>query len=299
MSAQPRPLDSTAIIIMLMLCLTWGIQQVALKLTAPYLSTAWQLGWRSAIAAVLVAGLIKWKKQALWQTQLAKPGLLIGVFFALEFVCIAESLRFTNAAHLSVFLYTAPIFTVLGLQIMTPQERLRKTQWLGIFLAFAGIVAAFAGGLGQAQSEAGQIYIGDGLALLAALLWAATTVTIRATALASAEPAQTLFYQLSGAALLLLAVVVGRGEALIAPLSAWNGISISSMLFQTIGIAFISYLTWFWLLRRYLATRLSVFSFLTPLFGVSASVLILHENLHAGFILGAILVLTGIIIVNK
>lgn len=299
MSAQPRPLDSTAILIMLMLCLTWGVQQVALKLTAPYLSTAWQLGWRSALAAILVAGLIKWKKQAIWQADLAKPGLLIGACFALEFVCIAESLRFTNAAHLSVFLYTAPIFTVLGLQVLTPQERLKKSQWLGIFLAFAGIVAAFAGGLGHNPSNQQQIWLGDGLALLAALLWAATTVTIRASALASAEPAQTLFYQLSGAAVLLLALVVWRGEALIAPLSAWNSLSISSMLFQTLGIAFISYLSWFWLLRRYLAARLSVFSFLTPLFGVSASVLILHENLHAGFILGAILVLTGIIIVNK
>lgn len=299
MHDQHRPLDSTAISIMFMLCLVWGVQQVALKLTAPYFSTAWQLGWRSAIAALLVAVLIKWKKLPIWQPKLVKPGLLIGLFFALEFVFIAESLRFTNAAHLSVFLYTAPIFTVLGLHTLSPHERLRKSQWLGIFLALSGIIAAFAGGLQEPLKNQSQIWLGDGLALLAALLWAATTLTIRASNLAQAEPAQTLFYQLAGAAVLLLALAFWRGETLLPTASAWNFLSLGSMLFQTIGIAFISYLAWFWLLRRYLATRLAVFSFLTPLFGVSASVLILHENLHAGFILGALLVFAGIIVVNK
>ena len=299
MSDQHRPLDSTAVTIMLMLCLAWGLQQVALKLSAPYFSTAWQLGWRSAIAAFLVFCLMKWRKQTIWQAQLAKPGLLIGTFFALEFVCIAESLRFTNAAHLSVFLYMAPVFTVLGLHALNPQERLKKSQWLGILLAFSGIIAAFAGGLNQTGHQQSQMWLGDLLALVAALLWAATTITIRASRLAQAEPAQTLFYQLAGAGLILLALVVWRGEALLPATSAWNWLSVASMLFQTLGIAFISYLAWFWLLRRYLASRLAVFSFLTPLFGVSASVLILHENLHAGFILGALLVFAGIVVVNK
>jgi drug/metabolite transporter (DMT)-like permease len=63
-------------------------------------------------------------------------------------------------------------------------------------------------------------------------------------------------------------------------------------------VALSSYLAWFWLLRRYLASRLSILSFMTPLFGVSFGVLILDEPLDAGFVLGALLVLTGITLVS-
>jgi drug/metabolite transporter (DMT)-like permease len=63
-------------------------------------------------------------------------------------------------------------------------------------------------------------------------------------------------------------------------------------------VAFASYLAWFWLLTRYLAGRLSVFSFLAPLFGVSFGVLLLDEPLTVRFVAAALLVGTGIALVN-
>jgi drug/metabolite transporter (DMT)-like permease len=63
-------------------------------------------------------------------------------------------------------------------------------------------------------------------------------------------------------------------------------------------VAFASYLTWFWLLTRYLAGRLAVFSFLSPMFGVTFGVLILGERLSSGFVVAAILVAAGIALVN-
>jgi drug/metabolite transporter (DMT)-like permease len=52
------------------------------------------------------------------------------------------------------------------------------------------------------------------------------------------------------------------------------------------------------LVRRYLATRLSVFSFLTPLFGVLGGALLLGEPLTLAFLLAAGLVGCGILLVN-
>jgi len=72
-----------------------------------------------------------------------------------------------------------------------------------------------------------------------------------------------------------------------------------NLAFQTVVVAFASYLFWFWLLRRYLASRLSIFSFLTPLFGVAFGVLLLDEPLDPRFVLGAVLVLAGIFVVNR
>jgi len=63
-------------------------------------------------------------------------------------------------------------------------------------------------------------------------------------------------------------------------------------------VAFLSFLAWFWMLRRYLASRLSVFSFLTPLFGVGFGVLLLGDALDARFVAGAALVMLGVVMVN-
>lgn len=71
-----------------------------------------------------------------------------------------------------------------------------------------------------------------------------------------------------------------------------------SLLFQGVVVCFASYLAWFWLLRRYAASQVSVFSFLTPLFGVSFGVLVLGERVDPAFGIGAALVLAGITVVS-
>ena len=63
-------------------------------------------------------------------------------------------------------------------------------------------------------------------------------------------------------------------------------------------ISLASFLTWFWLLRRYLASQLGVFSFLTPLFGVLLGVWLLGESLEPRFVAGGSLVLAGIGLVS-
>ncbi|MDE2427370.1 MAG: DMT family transporter [Burkholderiales bacterium] len=291
-----KSLDGSAVGLMILLCICWGLQQVAVKLAVPVIGSTVQLGLRSGLAAALVVLLILIKKIPFsLRDRHFLPGLTAGLLFALEFLCISAGLNYTSASHMSVFLYTAPIFTVLGLHWLIPAERLQPRQWLGIASAFAGVALAFSGAFGVSGRAMTDMLTGDALAVLAAILWAATTVTIRKSSLSEAEPTTTLFYQLSGAAIILLAVAFLRGEQLLTP---WNQTAWISMLFQTFVIAFASYLAWFWLLRRYLASRLSVFSFLTPLFGVAAGVVLMHDPISPRFAIGAVLVLAGIVLVN-
>ena len=72
-----------------------------------------------------------------------------------------------------------------------------------------------------------------------------------------------------------------------------------SLLFQTVIVAFASYLTWFWLITRYPAARLSAFSFLTPLFGVLAGGLLLGEPITPALVAALALVAVGINLVNR
>ena len=46
---------------------------------------------------------------------------------------------------MAVFLYTAPLFSALGLHFLLPQERLSPVQWLGMLIAFGGVVLAISG----------------------------------------------------------------------------------------------------------------------------------------------------------
>ena len=277
---------------MLVLTSLWGFQQVAIKLIASDVSFVMQAGIRSILATGL---LLLWcfaTKQVLFRKDgTLWPGLAAGALFAAEFVFIYAGLEHTNASRMSVFIYLAPPLTALGLHFCVPGERMKALQWAGVGLAFAGVALAFSDGFASQK----ETWRGDLCGVIGAALWAATTVLIRATCLAQASAGKTLFYQLAvSAAVLPLASILMREPGI----TAFTPAAIVSLLYQGAIVAFASYLAWFWLLRRYLATRLSVLSFLTPLFGVLSGVVLLSEPLGARFLLAALLVGAGIVLVN-
>ncbi|MBV7482706.1 DMT family transporter [Bordetella sp. BOR01] len=290
--AARLPLDIRATGLMLMLCLCWGFQQIAIKLVAADISPTLQIGLRSVFAAVVLACIVLRKEGwAVFADGTLVPGLVAGALFAAEFLLVAQGLLYTTASHMSVFLYTAPIFTALGLHFTLREERLRPAQWLGVAIAFAGIALAF---LGRSQEvSAPAMLLGDLLGVLAGAAWGTTTVAIRKSRLSEAPPTKTLLYQMvvAGVALPLFAWATGQGNPVFSPPA------LASLAFQAFGVALFSLLVWFWLLRRYLATRLSILSFMTPLFGVAFGVLILDEPLDAAFVAGALMVMVGILIV--
>ena len=279
---------------MLGLCLIWGVQQVMIKVAAPDMSPVLQAAARSGISALLVGLLICWKGGWSQVPNTWRGGLLAGALFGLEFFFIAEGLQLTTAAHMSVFLYTAPIFTALGVNWLLPSERLRPLQWLGIFLAFLGIAFSFAGGISFADMDRDML-LGDIYGILAGMAWGVTTVVIRGSRLSEAPVTLTLFYQLIVGFVGLLVIALFSGQITHFNLTP---VAVGSVLFQGLVVSFFSYLVWFWLLKRYLASNLAVFSFMTPLFGVTFGVLLLDEPLSFNFAVGAVLVLLGITFVS-
>lgn len=289
---QRLAIDNKASSIMVVLCLIWSFQQIALKAVSADITPILQIALRSTGAALLVAALMRWRAERFdWSAW--RAGAVVATLFALEFILVGEALLHTSASHAVVFLYTAPIFAALGLHWKLPAERLSKLQWAGIALAFAGVATAFFGKDGG-NNPAHVTLWGDFLALLSAMSWGATTVAIRTTRLSQTSPTQTLLYQLVGASVILLAVAAASGTLRV----QFTPAVVASLLFQTIVVSFISFLTWFWLLRNYLASRLGVFSFMTPVFGVVLGAVLLHEPLEPRFVLGASMVLCGIVIVS-
>jgi len=282
---------------MVVLCLIWGLAQVILKMAAADISPLMQIALRSGAAAVLVVLLMFIRREGLSiQDGTWRPGLLVAGLFALEFFLIGEGLRYTSASHMTVLLYTAPIFAALGLHLLMPSERLSRAQWLGIGLAFTGVAIAFLLRPNQTQQNinAADLLYGDLLSIGAGIAWAATTVAVRCSKLAQVSAAQTLLYQLAGAFFLLTAAAFLLEQTAI----QFTALAWGSLIFQSLVVCFASYLAWFWLLKHYSASQLGVFSFLTPIFGVALGVGLLDEQLEISFIIGAAFVIAGIILVS-
>jgi len=288
-----KPLDASAFGLMTLLCMLWGFQQVTIKVAAPDVSLVMQAGIRSVIATALLLVWARARGIALFDRDgTGVSGLAAGLLFAFEFVFIYGGLAHTTASRMIVFVYTAPCLTALMLPWFVRGERLGVRQWIGVLAAFGGIVAAFAEGFTSAKSET---LVGDLAGLIAAFLWAATTVLIRATRLGHAPATKTLSYQLAVSALVLPVVSVALGEPGVVRLTP---LAAAILAYQGAIVAFASYLAWFWLLRTYLAARLSVLSFLTPLFGVLFGALFLGERVTPVFLAAAVAVAGGIALVN-
>jgi drug/metabolite transporter (DMT)-like permease len=289
---ERKSLDATAYALMLALTALWGFQQVTVKAIAHDVSLVMQAALRSILATALLLAWMRLRRLPFLERDgTLGAGLAAGLLFAGEFVFIYAGLGHTNASRMSVFIYLAPALTALGLHFFVKSERLSPLQWSGVALAFAGIALAFSDGFSSAQKT----WIGDLCGLVAALLWAATTVLIRASRLAQATAAKTLLYQLAVSALVLPVFSFLLKEKGVVQLT---GGALAALVYQGAVVAFASYLAWFWLLTRYYAARLSVLSFLTPMFGVACGVAFLGEPLGGRFGLAALAVGAGIALVN-
>ncbi len=287
-------LDARATAILIACCAFWGLQQILIKTTSAEVPPLWQASIRMTGAVVLLFLWCRLRGVKLFERDgTLASGLLAGALFAGEFVCIYIGLQHTTASRLTVFVYTAPFVVAVLLPRFVPAERLRSVQWTGLALAFGGVVLAFSESLGR--SPAGQLQ-GDALGLMAGVLWGLTTMTIRTTRLATASAEKTLFYQIGVTAAVSpwMSMLLGESWRFSYSGYAWFSIGL-----QTAVGAFASYLAWVWLLQHYSATRISSFTFLTPLFALVFGVLLLGESLTLQLLLALAGVALGIVLVNR
>lgn len=289
-----KNIDRVAIFSMVLICGVWGCQQVAIKAVAQQISPMLQVGIRSAIAAAFIYLLFNRKdriSQRLKDVRVLLPGLAVGILVALEFLLVVIGIRMTSTSHTTLFLYTAPLFTAVGLHFLIPEERLTKIQWAGIVLAFGGLLIAVRF-TSVSQATDSKSLIGDICAIVAGMSWGLTSIIIRSSALSTIPSSCTLFYQLITTAVILILAALFSGQTAFVITPA----SLASMVFQTAVVAFISYLAWFTLLRYYQVSSLGTLILMTPVMGIAAGVYFLGETLYTDFIVGSLLILTGLIV---
>jgi len=288
-----RPLDAVAALIMVALTLSWGLNQVSIKLALPEIPPFVQATVRSIGAFAIVALWARYRGiSLLTRDGTLIGGLLAGVLFGVEFLLIFPALKFTAASRATLFIYTAPFFVALGSGWLLG-EKLRAVQWLGLLCSFAGLVVAF--GVPDAARDGRQL-IGDIMMVGAGAAWGATTLVIKATKLRSAPAEKVLAYQLGISVPMLAAGALLMGERMAAMPGAF---SLGWLAYQTFWVVSLTYAVWFAMVQRYSASRLSAFTFLTPLFGVASGHFVLGEPISWAFGVAVALVIAGLVLVNR
>lgn len=288
-----RPLDIGAMALIVFLCFTWGFNQVAVKLALPEVAPLLQCTIRTALATLIVL-LWMWLRglPVTARDGTLVPGIIAGILFGAEFLFIYRGLLYTTASRAVLFIYLAPFIVAIGARLFLPGDRFGLMQWAGLLLSFIGIVIAF--GVPAPSSDPHQLF-GDLMMLGAAVTWAATTLVIKGSVLTSVSPEKTLLYQT-----VICVPMTGLGALIFGEPwpSALSAVAVGSLTYQTLVVG-LTYISWFALIAAFSASRLSAFTFLTPLFGVGAGHLVLGEPLTPAFLVAVALVALGLVLVNR
>jgi drug/metabolite transporter (DMT)-like permease len=292
-ASHTRPLDAASMVLVVLICLTWGFNQPAIKLAIHDVPPLTQCAIRSSLATLILLGLMRWRGLPIVARDgTLAAGLIAGLLFGVEFLLIYRGLLYTTASRAVLFIYLAPFFVVIGARWLFPGDRFGPKQWLGLLMAFIGMVVAF--GVPAPATEPRQL-LGDLMMAIAALAWAATTLIIKSSALARVSPEKTLLYQLVVCVPIVALGALVFGERITAMPSV---VALGSLAYQTIVVG-TTFSLWFALIVKFSASRLSAFTFLTPLFGVAAGHLVLGEPLTPAFALAVLLVAAGLVLVNR
>ena len=278
-----------------LLCLLWGADAVSIKFSIQGVPPLMAAALRSLVAGVLVWSYARMKGRGVgFPPGQTHHALVIGLLFGLEFLLLYWGLAFTPVSRSLVFISTCPFWVALGAHFLLKGDRLTPTKIFGLVLAFGGVASVF-----QARSPElpPSYWLGDLMELSAAIFWAAITLYVKRIAEnVSLNHYQTLFAQLiySFPVLALGSVVFEMPPELdLTPLV------LGSLFYQSVVVAFASFLVWFWLIHRHTVSRLAAFTFLTPLFGVILGGLILNEPLTFLVWIGLACVVGGLYAVNR
>lgn len=289
---EPRSqMDAFGAAALIVFALHLGFNQVVIKVTSGGFGPIFAAGLRSAGAVLVLLLWMRLRQIPLAMPQAAiRPGIVAGLLFALEFMCLFSALDFTTVSRASVILYSMPVWLALASHFLLPGERLNGRKALGFLMAVCGVALALLD-----QSDVTASLAGDLLALTAAFCWVGIALCVKATPLKTAPPAMQLMMQVAVSAPILLGAALISGDLLreVQPIHLWG------LGFQIVAVASLGFLAWFWLLTLYPASSVASFSFLSPVCAVLLGWLLLDEQISSKVWAALVLVAGGITLINR
>ncbi len=292
MAELQKDLDLRGALTLTILCASWGLNQAVMKYAYQDVSPVLSAAIRSAIAVLCLGAYCRFKGYSLKCPELAwRHKAAVVILFSSEFIFLYIGMDLTLSSRGSVLLYSQPFFTALMAHFMVEDDQLNFFRSVGLLLAFAGVAFILMSRPATGQAS----LLGDLFCTAAGFLWALTSIWIRKYTLGKASAFHVLYWQL----LYSVPILVGAAFILEDPFLRITVRSTWTLLYQGVAVAFVSYLIWFSMFKRYKVSSLGAFTFLAPVFGVFTSKMLNAESLTIGLILGLMGVSLGVWLVNR
>lgn len=278
-----------ALLLLLAVIVIWGVNWPVMKVGVGYMPPLLFAGTRMVIGCAVLFLVAAWAGELRRPDRRDLPVIFgVGLLQMAGFVgLISVALQIVPAGRSAILSYTTPLW-VVPLAVLTLGERLSRAKVAGLLFGLAGVAVLF--NPIAVDWEDGRVLLGNGLLMLAALLWAISIVQVRGhrwigTPL-SLAPWQTLLASIVLMAVALMFEDPGavRLDWRLGLIQAYNGV---------LGVAFC-----FWAMvtvnRALPAITLSLATLATPVVGLLSSAWFLGEVLTATVLTGLGMIALGL-----
>ena len=273
------------------LCIIFGANAVAIKISLTGLGPFTNAGLRFSMAIIVIYlwarltgrsfGIKKGQGQQL---------LILSILFTFQLGLLYLGLNKTNASRGTLLINLQPFFVLFLAHHFIPGDRITKKKVLGLFMGFMGMALVFFVKTGVTND----IQVGDFMILFTAFLWACNTVYTKRI-INEFDPFQIVLYPMIFSIPFFFLAGFMWDNSMIAHV---NLKILGSLLYQGILTASFGFVAWNNMLRKYGAVSLHSFLFIMPIAGVLLGGMVLGEPITFNIILALLLIVSGILIVN-
>lgn len=214
----------------------------------------------------------------------------VTLYFLLENI----ALTFTLASNTGIIISIAPLLTAVFAHFLLHGERLKPRFMAGFIIAIAGIVLIGFNGSFLLKLNP----LGDVLAALAAVVWAAYSIIMRKISVLGfntiACTRRIFFY---GILFMVPALFIFSFQPDFSKFA--NAESLLNILFLGLGASALCFVSWNWAVGVLGAVKTSFYIYAVPVITIVSSALILHENITPAAYGGAFLTLAGLFISER
>ena len=273
------------------LCVVFGANAVAIKISLSGLGTFTTAGLRFGMAALAI---FLWAKITRRSFNIKKGQvhqlLIISILFTLQLSLLYFGLSKTNASRGTLLMNLQPFFVLFLAHYFIPGDLITKKKILGLFMGFTGMALVFIGNKGITTDT----QIGDFMILITAFFWACNTAYIKRI-INAFDPFQIVLYpMIFSVPFFFLAGFMWDGTMI----RHVNQKVLVSLLYQGLLTASFGFVAWNNMLQKYGAVSLHSFIFIMPVAGVLLGGIILGEPITFNILLALLLIVSGILVVN-
>ena len=274
------------------LSILFGLNAVTMKISLAGLGPFTNAGLRFSVAALSIgAWAIAVGTPLRVETKNRRKLVLLGFVFFCQLSFFYFGMVRTTATHGTLIANLLPFVVMVLAHFFIPGERIVPRKALGLLLGFTGILVLIAD---AAAVESGA-FTGDLFILIAVLIWGGNAVYTKRV-IANYHPVQITFYPMLVSSILFLLSAFIWDEPMVKMI---NRKVAAGMLYQTFVTASFGMVAWNGMIRKYGATSLHSFVFIMPLSGVLFGVLLLGEPVTLRLVFSMIMVVAGLVIVNR